>query len=233
MLLIPNHIASYLNYTPLRTLGNTVIKRNFTPPDIIGRKWAGCTIVQKTQASQAQDHACIFRVMRNNSRITLTIRSGGYVNLRLYEAGGALQRDVQTTVVPTLDHVLLIGYSWDKSSIYLTVYDWTSKSLVQSVSSSTNVSNLPTWTESDGLYVANREDLSLPYRGRIYGGCFGMDISYNILEMAHEFKQGNTCLGKNFLMHPKIMGIKGSDTIREPNHLDMTVIAPDLDIFWN
>src|SRR5690606_28167950 len=142
-------------------------------------------------------------------------------------------RDVHTTVVPALDHVFLIGYSWDKSSIHLTVYDWTSKSLVQSVSSSTNASYLSPWVESDGLYIANREDLSLPYRGRIYGGCFGMGISYNILEMGHEFKQGNPGLGKDFLMHPKVMGVKGTDTIREPHHLDMTVIAPDLDVFWN
>ena len=51
--------------------------------------------------------------------------------------------------------------------------------------------------------------------------------------MAEEFSIGNTCLGRYFLMHPKVMGYKGTDIIREPNHLDLTIIAPDLDIFWN
>ena len=233
MKVISNHIATYLNFTPVRTMGNAVIKRNFTPPDIIGRKWAGCTIVQKTQTSQAQDHACIFRVMRNNSRITLTVRTDGYVNLRVYKAGGSIQRDVQTTAVPTLNHIFLIGYSWDGTTASLTVYDWTSRTLVESVSSATNASGLPSWTESDGLYIANREDLSLPYRGCIYGGCFGMDVAYSTKEMEAELSTGNTCLGRDFLMHPKVMGYKGTDTIREPNHLDLTIIAPDLDIFWN
>lgn len=233
MLQIPNNIASYLNYNPVRTLGNSLIYRNFTPPDIIGHKWAGCTIVQKTQTSQAQDHACIFRVMQANSRITLTVRTGGYVNLRIYKSGGSIQRDVQTTAVPTLNHVFLIGYSWDETTAALTVYDWTAKTLVESKSQSTNASGLPSWTESDGLYIGNREDLTLPYRGKIYGGCFGRDNYYSTHEMEHEFGNGNTCLGRSFLMHPQIMGIKGSDTIREPNHLNMTIVAPDLGVFWN
>lgn len=233
MKVISNHVATYLNFTPLRTAGNSVMYRNFPTPDIIGRKWSGCTIVQKTQEVQAVDHACIFRVMYNNSRVTLTVRTGGYVNLRVYKAGGSIQRDVQTTAIPTLNNVFLIGYSWDGTTAALTVYDWTNRTLVESKSQSTNASGLPSWTEDNGVYIGNRQDLSLPYRGRIYGGCFGMNKFYSTKEMENEFSTGNTCLGRDFLLHPKVMGYVGTDTIREPNHLDLSVITPDFDVFWN
>jgi len=230
---IQNNISTYLNDTPLRTTGTSIMYRNFPTPDIIGRKWSGCTIVQKTQAAQAVDHACIFRTMYNNSRITLTVRTGGYVNLRVYKAGGSIQRDVQTTAIPTLNNVFLIGYSWDGTTASLTVYDWTNRALVESKSQSTNASGLPSWVEDNGLYIANRQNQTLPYHGSIYGGCFGMDIGYSTKEMEAELSIGNVALGNSFILMPKIMGYKGTDTIREPHGLDLTIITSDFKEFWN
>ena len=233
MYVISNHISTYLNFTPLKLAGTTVAKRNFTPSDVIGTAWSGCMIVQKSYATQLQDHALIFRIMRDTTRVTLTVRISGAINLRIRSKDGSIQRDVQTTAIPTLNNTFIIGYSWDKTTASLTVYDWTTKSVVQSVSSATNVSSLSPFTEIDGVYIGNREDLTLPYRGNVYGGCFGLGRSYGVKEMEAEFKTGNTCMGRNFLIHPKVMGYKDTNIIREPNHLDLTIITPDFKAFWN
>lgn len=227
----PNHIRAYLNFKPLRFIGDSVLYRHFETPDIIGRKWTGCTIVQKTLATQAVDHACIFRVMRSNSRITLTVRTGGAVCLRIRSADGAVSKHVQTTAIPTINHVFLIGYSWDLNRLSLTVWDWTAGALVESVST-TATTAMAGWVEVDGLYIGNREDRTIPYSGNIYGGCFGMDTAYNTHEMENELSTGNTCLGRDFLLHPQVMGLRNTDYLREPNHLDLTADVPYLPHMW-
>jgi hypothetical protein len=189
--------------------------------------------VKKTLSAQAQDHACIFRVMRGNSRITLTVRTGGAVNLRIYSADGSVQRSLETTVIPELLDVFLIGFSWDGTTASLCVYNWTKHQLVESVSSSTNLTTLPSWTEADGLYIGNRADLSLPYNGGIYGGSFGMDHAYSCCEMVHEFEQGNAGIGRDFLMHPRVMARWGDSEIRESHNLALSVTTPSLDVFWS
>ena len=207
-----------------------MLYRHFEVPDIIGRKWAGCTIVQKTLATQSVDHACIFRVMQSNSRITLTVRTGGAVCLRIRSADGTVSKQVQTTAIPTIDHVFLIGYSWDLNTLSLTVWDWTAGALVESVST-TGTTAMSSWVETDGLYIGNREDRSIPYSGNIYGGCFGMDTSYNTQEMENELSTGNTCLGRDFLLHPQVMGLRNTDYLREPNHLNLTADSTIFDGF--
>lgn len=231
MKVISNNIKTYLNFKPLRMIGDSVLYRHFEAPDFIGRKWAGCTIVQKTLATQSVDHSCIFRIMRLNSRITLTVRTGGAVCLRIRSADGTVSKEVQTTAIPTIDHVLLIGYSWDLDRLSLTVWDWTDGTLVESVST-TATTAMANWVEVDGLYIGNREDRSIPYSGNIYGGCFGMDIAYNTNEMENELSTGNTCLGRDFLLHPQVMGYSNTDYLREPNNLSLTADVPYLPHMW-
>ena len=231
--MIPNHLSIYLQRKPLTFSGTDLAYRNFETPDIINRRWSGCVIVTKTQASQAQDHACIFRVMNQNNRLTLTVRTDGKINLRLYKADGTFQREIESGSIPVTGNTYIIGYSWTRNTMYLTIYDVTTQSLRWSGQSSTNISTLPAWTETDGVYIGNREDLSLPYSGKIYGGCFGMsEIYYHRDTMAAEFASGNTCLGRDFLLMPQIMGESKTNIIREPNGLDLTIVSNDLSSFW-
>lgn len=61
----PCHVSAYKNFMPLTFDGgaSSLCKSLFTPGDFISRPWNGCILVQKTQATQSVDHACLFRVM--------------------------------------------------------------------------------------------------------------------------------------------------------------------------
>lgn len=232
---LPCHVSAYKSYMPLTFDGgaSSLCKSLFTPGDFISRSWNGCILVQKTVATQSVDYSCLFRVMSGNARITLMVRTGGTVYLALRSSSGDVQRICQTTAVPTLGNVMHIGYSWDGSRLALSVYDTTANTLVQVVESSTNITSLPAWTEEDGIYVGNRADLSLPYKGNIYGGTFGYGVALSGASMAREAASGNMAFGTRFIIHPQVMGLRGTGIIREPNHNDITVLNPDKAAFWN
>ena len=209
----PISTASLLRIGPTVLEGN-FIKSLFTGKDFVSNSWTESFLIRKTRATQSVDFACPMRQMRGNDRLTVTVRSSGRLNARLRNASGTVQREVEITNVPTLDHDIAIYSSWDKTTLSLLAWDVTSDTLVGSGSSSATAS-LAAWTEADGLYIGNRLDGTLPWTGWMYGGTFMVGTVYNLTQLQSFASKRILTPGTHFRMIPQFYGQFGTTAIRD------------------
>jgi len=200
-------------------IGSTVfdgnfIKSLFTGMDFVSNSWTESFLIRKTRATPAVDFACIMRQMRGNDRLTITVRTSGRLNARLRNSSGTVQREVEITNIPTLDHDIAVYSSWDKTTLSFLAWDVTSNTLVGSGSSSATAS-LAAWTEADGLYMGNRLDGTLPWNGWMYGGTFMYGTSYNLTQLQSFASKRLLTPGTHFRMLPQFYGQFGTAVIRE------------------
>ena len=216
------------------TFNNDNVYRLFAPFNFVSTAWSGSVLINKNTASQSVDFACLFRLMLGNSRFTLTERLSGYIDLRIRSADGTVQKDAQSTVVPTLNHDIGFYYSWNLTNLTLVIWDFTSNTLVESIVVSASTS-LVVWTEADGLYIGNRADGTLPYNGLVYGGTLKAGIGYTSAELQALAASGNLVPADNFYFDPQFFGRKGTVNIAEPHGLDLILTPTDptnLTNFW-
>ena len=209
----PISIDSMLRIGPTVLDGN-FIKSLFTGKDFASNSWTESFLIRKTRATPAVDFACIMRQMRGNDRLTVTVRTSGRLNARLRNSSGTVQREVEITNVPTLDHDIAVYSSWDKTTLSFLAWDVTSNTLVGSGSSSATAS-LVAWTEADGLYIGNRLDGTLPWTGWMYGGAFMVGTSYNLTQLQSFASKRLLTPGTHFRMIPQFYGQFGTTVIRE------------------
>ncbi|MFA6679497.1 MAG: hypothetical protein WCR96_03275 [Candidatus Methanomethylophilaceae archaeon] len=209
----PISTASLLRIGPTVLDGN-FIKSLFTGMDFVSNSWTESFLIRKTRATPAVDFACIMRQMRGNDRLTVTVRTSGRLNARLRNASGTVQREVEITNIPTLDHDIAIYSSWDKTTLSFLAWDVTSNTLVGSGSSSVTAS-LVAWTEADGLYIGNRLDGTLPWTGWMYGGTFMYGTAYNLTQLQSFASKRLLTPGTYFRMIPQFYGQFGTSVIRE------------------
>ena len=209
----PISIDSMLRIGPTVLDGN-FIKSLFTGMDFVSNSWTESFLIRKTRVTPAVDFACIMRRMRGNDRLTVTVRTSGRLNARLRNASGTVQREVEITNIPTLDHDIAIYASWDKTTLSFLAWDVTSNTLVGSGSSSATAS-LAAWTEADGLYIGNRLDGTLPWTGWMYGGAFMYGTAYNLTQLQSFASKRLLTSGTHFRMIPQFYGQFGTSVIRE------------------
>lgn len=202
-----------LRYGPTVFDGN-FIKSLFTGKDFVSNSWTESFLIRKTRSTPAVDFACIMRQMRGNDRLTVTVRTSGRHNARLRNASGTVQREVEITNIPTLDHDIAIYASWDKTTLSFLAWDVTSNTLVGSGSSSATAS-LAAWTEADGLYIGNRLDGTLPWTGWMYGGAFMVGTAYNLTQLQSFASKRLLTPGTHFRMLPQFYGQFGTTVIRD------------------
>jgi len=209
----PISIDSMLRIGPT-VFDGTFIKSLFTGKDFVSNSWTESFLIRKTRATPAVDFACIMRQMRGNDRLTITVRTSGRLNARLRNSSGTVQREVEITNIPTLDHDIAIYSSWDKTTLSFLAWDVTSNTLVGSGSSSSTAS-LAAWTEADGLYIGNRLDGTLPWNGWMYGGTFMYGTSYNLTQLQSFASKRLLTPGTHFRLLPQFYGQFGTAVIRE------------------
>lgn len=211
--------------------GTDVVKWIGTPLSFINNAWSGSCILKKTITAQAQDFAMMFRLITSaGDRFTLSIRTGGYLNLRLRNADGTIQRELQTTGVPSLSDYVTCYYSWNPT---LSVLNFVCKygSNKEELTTNSLVSLLPYTGETTGLYFGNSYTGTYPYKGKIYGGTFA--YRYNTLdELSHLCDNEYLVPGTSFVSIPQLFGLVNTTTVREPNNHPLTVSVSNLSIFW-
>lgn len=201
--------------------------------------WALGIAVQKTTASQLQDHAMMLRGKSTlaGDRLTVTVRTGGYINLRVRKGDGSLGREIETTAVAAVGDIVTVYGHWDLTmlSIVLAILHGSTRS-VYTYSSSANVS-LGADADPSGVITL----------GNNYGATPGAGVyPYIGISVAGGFKYGAVSLATvqawaavgyipmdgEFQYAPAINGAQGTSTIKEPHGRDMTAYSSALAMFW-
>ncbi len=205
----------------------------FNPGNFIASPWNGCFIGRKTEATQAQDFAMLFRLITfEGSRFTLSVLTGGALNLRLRSSDGVIQREVLTTANPSINEDFYAYYSWDPSTGTLSFKVISDISDYGSYTSSTQTSLVAFTGETSGIYFGNSESGLYPYKGKIYGGSFSFGSAYNISSLEILATSKILIPGKDFLVQPKYFGSIGTSTIRETHNKNLSVSVSSLPDFW-
>jgi hypothetical protein len=213
--------------------GSDVVKWQGSPVDFINNSFSGCSIYKKIYASQSTDFAMLFRLITfEGSRFTSSIRTGGYINLRLRSADGVVQRELQTSLVPQLNENIYSCYSWNADTKVLCLKVVSDENDYGSFSSSASAS-LPAYTgETSGIYFGNSDSGAYPYKGKMYGGTFVLGKALSMTELEDAAAHKLLVPGLTFQCFPKIYGTEGSTTVRENHGKDLTVSVSDISAFW-
>jgi len=212
--------------------GSDVVKWLGTPLTFITSEWSGCCLLNKTVASQSQDFAMVFRLITiEGDRFTLSIRTGGYLNLRLRSSDGTIQREIQTTGVPTLNGDVFCYYSWNPT---LGVLNFVCKygTTKETLTSNTLASLVAFTGETSGLYFGNTYAGTYPYQGKMYGGTFSY-LYKSLSELSSMCDDSKLVPGTILIALPKKYGVNNTTTIREPNNHPLTVSVSNLATFWS
>lgn len=196
-------------------------------------------MIQKTVVAQTVDFAMMERSKSTVSgdRITMTVRTGGYINFRLRKGDGTAGREVQTTAVAAVGDYVAIYAMWDGAS---------SLSLVVNIIHN-NVNNLSTVTSSTNVSLAADTDPSgIITLGNNYGATPGAGIYPWIGRcVAGGFKYGSFSLSQiqqwaaarympmdgEFMYAPGIYGLLGTTAIKEPHGRALSLFGA-ISPFW-